>query len=152
MLILGIELAKSQVKWTLLEGTVDAPVYLSHGKSNYDLSRQRPALLDELNKIFLELLVQHKPSKVAYRVSKNASSIEQIAYLHYPFGVLLLRCNELKIPTEEFNSSSFTHKRLRFPKGTPKYEACDSKIGSHAPGWDDQQRNSALSAWSALSV
>ncbi len=146
---IGFEMAKCQIRWTILGGSRSKPEYQSHGRSMFRLDEDRRRLLDETSKIFLEVLTQHQVDLVAYRVSTNAPKIEQIAYLHFPLGALLLRCGEKNLPAVELNSSSFTHRRLQFTKGLDKYAACDATIGSHAPHWDTAQRNSALSAWSA---
>ena len=108
--------------------------------------------MSKFHKIFVELLAKHNPDRVGYRVSKNASKIDQFAYLYFPYGILNRICHEQGKPTKEFNISSFTSKLLGFPKAEKSMSACNRIFGSPTPHWDDSQRYSAMSAWGSLDV
>jgi hypothetical protein len=150
MRAIGFELKKGELRFTLLEGPFHAPKYIAHGKRAFDPDSSRKDLMNWFKQNFLELIRAHPSDMIAYRVSLNAKSVDQTAYLLFPWGVLNLVAFEKGLKTLEYNKMSFTAKRFGLPKGAKPDEALDAHTGSPAPHWDESQRNSAFTAWAAL--
>ncbi|SEC58520.1 hypothetical protein SAMN05444161_1422 [Rhizobiales bacterium GAS191] len=98
--------------------------------------------------LFTELLAEVPPEIVTYRVSQAAKSIDQIAYLLMPLGLLGKLCHDKHIPVRELNSSSYTHKKFGLPRGIKPLDHWIAAIGPTSPHWDQSQQNATLGAWS----
>jgi hypothetical protein len=85
---------------------------------------------------------------MAYRVSLDANSADQVAYLTFPFGILNLVAHDLSLPISEYVSQSFSKKALGFTGN--KFEACDEMIAGSPDKWGDPEKLAALAAWMAL--
>jgi len=101
---------------------------------------------------FTEIITNCAPDRVSYRVSLNANSVAQNAYLVFPWGVLNLVSFDHNIPTCEFNKMTFTAKRFGLPKGVKPEEHLDALFGVKPPHWDAAQKISVLTAWAGLAV
>ncbi|WP_149802500.1 hypothetical protein [Mesorhizobium sp. NFR06] len=148
---LGFDLGKDNIFWCALDGARGAPVYVAHGVENYRVDDYREDLIVKSGAIFLRLINRIKPIKVAYRLSLDAASSDQIAYLHFPIATLISVCRQAKVPSSEFYTRSFTHKLFGLDKSESKEDACDRLIGEHAPNWK-RIRNATLACWASLDV
>ena len=150
MTAIGFDIKKNEMRYTVLEGKLNKPKYVDHGGRIYDANLSRPDLAAWFKQNFIELIVKNGSPSIAYRVSINVPKIEQIAYMHYPWGVLNLLSHERGLHISEFNSKSFTAKRFGLARGSKPAEIVDNYLGTHPPYWDDLQRSSALAAWALL--
>lgn len=152
MTALGFDLKKGHICWCVLTGTRELPVYRDHGRLNFTVENDRVAMCVKFHNLFLERVKECSPDIVAYRVSTNAPSVDKIAYLHFPYGLLNLACSELSVSTKEFNSRSFTSKALGFQKGKKPFDAVSQALNYPKPNWDVAAANAALAAWMVLDV
>lgn len=150
MTVIGFDVKKNELRYTVLKGRLKQPEYLSHGRRIYDAAQRRPDLAGWFKQNFVELIVKSGADGIGYRVSTNVPKVEQIAYMHYSWGVLNLIAYERGLAIEEFNSKSFTAKRFELPRGSKPIAVVDDFLGSHPPYWDDLQRSAALAAWARL--
>lgn len=151
MASLGFDLAKSEIRWCVVDGSRSAPVYVEHGIENYVVGDYRGELLEKSSTIFMPLLKRFTPERVGYRLSLDASSADQIAYLHFPYAMLIVQCADLGLPYIEFNSRSFTAKLLGYDKSLKREEGCDAMLGTHPPNWP-KARAAAMAAWGTRDV
>lgn len=151
MVSLGIDLAKDHIFWSALDGTRGAPNYILHGVENYQVDDYRSELIEKSEAIFLGLINQIKPKKISYRLSLDAGSSDQIAYLHFPVAILLRLCRESKTPVKEYFTRSFTHKLFGIEKIESPAEAVDRLIGEHPPHWR-RVKNATMASWANLDV
>lgn len=149
---LGIDLLKGDIRWTVLEGTLSAPVYVRHGRTKYNPELTRPQMANDFSHNFLELIAEYKPKAIGYRVNHKVDRVDQAAYLIMPFGILAAMCFSKDIELVEYNNNSYTAKRFGLGRGVDPAEACSQLLGSPAPHWDKNQKNSAMSAWGCLNV
>jgi hypothetical protein len=152
MRALGIDLKKQEVRWCLMEGTLSSPFYLCHGRKKYGLDSNRATFFNTFRNIFVEIINERSPDIVVYRVSTNASSIEQMTYLLMPYGVLGSICHDKSIRICETNKRAFTYKKFDLAKGVDPLEHWLAIHGATTPHWDESQQNATLSAWSGLNV
>jgi hypothetical protein len=147
---LGINLMKGFVHYAVLEGTSDAPVYVAHDRSRFDADQGRSDQANFFRNLFNELITRHTPGFIGYRVSLDAKKADQVAYLHFPYGVLNLVAFDQHIPADGITSSAFTAKRLkRAPAPGAKFDklaACEAIAG--CPNvWNNDAKVAALTAW-----
>ena len=144
---LGVELKKEEICRCLVSGSLLVPRFEKHGRKKYSLTDNRAELMSTHN-LFTELLAEVSPEIVVYRVSQAANSIDQIAYLLMPLGLLGKLCPDRHIPVRELNSFTYTYKKFKLPKGVKPLDHWLAAIGPTAPHWDQPQQNATLSAWS----
>lgn len=151
MKVIGFEIKKGELRFSVLEGAVDAPVWVTHGRRVFNAESPRTDLMSWFKQNFLEIVTACSPEKISYRVSLNAKTVAQNAYLLFPWGILNLIAFEKSIPICEFNKMTFTAKRFGLPKGVKPDEQLDVLFGARPPHWDDAQKISVLAAWAGLS-
>jgi len=120
---LGFNIKKGELRHCVLSGTRREPVYASHGRGRSDPNQSRTALANYFKQTFGEVIFRTTPDRLAYRVSLDAKSADQVAYLTFPFDILSLVANDRSLPISEYVSQSFSKKALGF-SGT-KFKACD---------------------------
>jgi hypothetical protein len=147
---LGINLMKGIVHHAVLEGTADGPVYVAHDRSRFDADQVRSDQAHFFRNLFNELVTRHAPSFIGYRVSLDANKADQVAYLHFPYGVLNLVAFDQHILAEGITSSAFTAKRLKQAPAPgakfDKFAACKAIAGCPS-GWNNDAKVAALTAW-----
>ncbi|TNC72574.1 hypothetical protein [Rubellimicrobium roseum] len=146
--VLGFNLRKGELHYCSLGGSKSQPIYVAHGRDPFDPSQSRAALSHFFRQTFGEVIGANNPDQLAYRLSMDAKSADQMAYLVFPFGVLNLLGFEKGLPTHEFTSQSFTPKALGY-KGD-KLAACDELIACRPNSWPDGAKYAALAAWMVL--
>jgi hypothetical protein len=144
---LGIDLKKEEIRWCLVSGTLQTPIYESHGRKKYSIPSDRAELMKTFHNLFTELLAEVSPEIVTYRVTQAAKSIDQMAYLLMPLGILGKLCHDGNISVRELNSSSYTYKKFNLPKGSKPLDHWIASLGPTVPHWDQSQQNATLSAW-----
>jgi Holliday junction resolvasome RuvABC endonuclease subunit len=145
---LGFNIKKGELWHCVLSGTRREPVYVSHNRDRFDPDQPRTALANYFKQTFGEVISRTTPDRLAYRVSLDANSADQVAYLTFPFGILNLVAHDLSLPISEYVSQSFSKKALGFAGN--KFEACDEMIAGSPDKWGDPEKLAALAAWMAL--
>jgi Holliday junction resolvasome RuvABC endonuclease subunit len=151
MRALGFNVANGILKFAVLEGTIDKPLFSEREKLEYRpqavLSHRMAWFQDQ----FDVLIDRLRPDAVAYRMHMGrAMTQEQIGTYHYPWGILLLVCGRQNVAAAEFTGASLTAKRFGLAKGEKPMAVIDAVIGTHPPHWDDAQRYAACVAWGSL--
>jgi len=139
---------KGAVWHCVLEGTRSAPTYVSHSKDRFDADKPRKELANHFKQTFGETISQTRPDRLAYRLSLDANSADQIAYLSFSFGILNLLAHDLDLPIREFCSQAFTKSALSYQGD--KFDACDERITNRPPKWGNPEKLAALAAWLTL--
>lgn len=147
----GFNVGKGTLRFVVLEGTLQAPVFMEHDRFDEKAGTAVPERMAWLAESFDKVLRRVQPDRAAYRLHHSKMlTQEQVGIFHYPWGLLALRCGQLKVEVSEIASISMTAKRFGLPKGAKPMEECDALIGAHPPGWDDVTRYAACAAWAAL--
>ncbi len=150
MKVLGIHLAKGQLRYALLDGTKDAPILVEKGRLVTSDPADVPQLMAWYDSHFQELLNRLTPDKIAYRVALSPPKKEQLFTSEFPFGLLNLFAHRAGVPIRPYTPQSFVASKLDLPKGTDLSTACDDAFGLHPPYWDLSQKYSILVAWFEL--
>jgi hypothetical protein len=145
---LGLNISKGIIWFCALDGPRSGPVHLESGRQRFNPNQSRPDLANYCKQAFGELIDRFPSSRLAYRLTLNAKSADQVAYLCFPFGILNLVAHERGLAIREFTTPSFTKKALGFVGD--KFDACDSMITSRPEKWDRDAKLAALSAWMTL--
>jgi hypothetical protein len=144
----GFNINKGELWHCTLDGTRGVPVFILHGRDRFDPEQPRTALANYFKQTFNEIISRASPDRLAYRLSLDAKSAGQIAYLCFSFGILNLIAHELSLPLHEFTSQSFTKRALGFSGN--KFDACDEMIEKRPMKWGDPEKLAALAAWMTL--
>jgi Holliday junction resolvasome RuvABC endonuclease subunit len=148
MSALGFNIKKGELWFCVLTGSRSKPVYVQHDRHRFDATQSRSSLAHFFKQTFNEIVDRTNPSKMAYRLSLDANSADQVAYLCFPFGILNLIAHERGNKIAEFTSQSFTKKALDFPGD--KLDACDARIANPPGKWDRDAKLAAMAAWMTL--
>jgi hypothetical protein len=149
MKVLGIHLAKGQLRYALLDGTKVAPILVEKGRLLTTDPADVPQLMAWYDSQFRLLLNRLTPDKIAYRVALSPRK-EQLFTSEFPFGILNLFASQRSLPIIPYTPQSFVASKLGLPKGTDLSIACDVTFGTLPPYWDTHQKFSVLVAWFEL--
>lgn len=148
MNVLGFNLQKGEIRFSLLTGTKQAPVLVEKGR-HLVVDETAPELMDWFESTFDSIITKTNPNRIAYRLSLNPTK-PQIQYLTFPYAILNLLAHRKNIEIFEYITQNFTASKFGQPKGTDVYEYCTKVFGEHPPHWDKNQQNSLLAAWLSL--
>jgi Holliday junction resolvasome RuvABC endonuclease subunit len=149
MKVLGIHLAKGQLRYALLDGTKEAPLLVEKGRLLTTDPAKVPQLMAWYHSQFQDLLDRLAPDKISYRVALSPKK-EQLFFSEFPFGILNLFASQRNLPIAPYTPQSFVASKLGLPKGTDLSIACDVAFGVHPPHWDIHQKHAVLVAWFEL--
>lgn len=149
MKILGIHLAKSQLRYAVLDGSVDSPTLLAKGRLVTVDPANVPALMDWFDTQFRALLDQHQPDKIAYRLTLDPTKV-QLFTSEFPLGILNLHAHQRGLPIVSYTPRSFVGSKLDLKKGADLSAHIDAVFGTHPPYWDNNQKYAILAAWFEL--
>lgn len=146
MSVIGFSFLKQQVRYTVLDGTKNQPVFVGKDKSEYGADLTPTELSVWLSRNISETLNRIKPEKVLYRLSWSFKKQAQCYSLIYPCAILEIECFNLNILCHGFGHQALTNNSLGFPRGVDTQSHCTQLLGNHPPYWDNHQINSALAA------
>ena len=149
MKVLGIYIAKEQLRYAFLEGSKKNPTLLEKNRMITPEPNDVPALMDWYESQFTNLIKKLNPDKIAYRLTLGPNK-EQLFTSIFPLGILSLQAYKEGIPIKEYVHGSFVASKLDLPNGTDLYNHCDQKFGVLRPHWDKPQKYSILVAWFEL--
>lgn len=149
MKVIGVHIATGQLRYSVLEGTKDAPTLVTKDRLATPAVDDAPALMDWYDSRFNMILDQTTPDRIAYRLTLGPNK-KQLFTSSFPFGILNLLAHRRNLPISSYVSGNYTASRLGLPKGTDLYAYCDVVLGSHPPYWDQNQKYSVLAAWFEL--
>jgi len=149
MKVLGIHIAKGQLRYALLDGTRQSPTLIEKGRLVTTDPTRVPELMDWYDSQFRQLLDRLTPDKIAYRLTLEPKK-ERLFTSEFPLGLLNLIARQRNLPITLYTPRSFVASKLGLPKGTDLGVACGNTFGTHPPYWDDNQKYSILVAWFEL--
>ena len=146
MAIVGFDLHKGFLRYSVLDGNKAAPVLVYKERHTVLQTESIPELMDWFESTFRSILTQYTPTGISYRLSLEPKK-DQISYLIYPWAILNLISYQNRIPISFFTCRALSPARLVQPKDTDLYSYCDTVFGNNPPYWDIYQKNSILVAW-----
>lgn len=149
MKILGIHVLSGQLRYCVLAGTKNKPVLEDKGRLITPSPDNAPALMDWYDTQLQLLITNHKPAKLAYRLTLDPKKDQLITSI-FPLGILNFLAHKEALPIANHTSRAFTASRLGFAKGHDIYAECDNTFGNNPPYWDKNQKNALLVAWFEL--
>jgi Holliday junction resolvasome RuvABC endonuclease subunit len=149
MRILGIHLAKGQLRYALLEGTKLEPHLVDKGRLVTTDPNLVPELMDWYDSQFRQLLDRLSPNKIAYRLTLSPKK-EQLFTSEFPLGILNLLAHQRNLPIIAYTPQAFVPSKLGLKKEADLYQVCDQTFGQQPPHWDKNQKYSILVAWFEL--
>jgi hypothetical protein len=144
---IGFNISKGAIWSCVLEGTRSAPEFRDLGRQRFNPDQPRPELANYFKQVLGEIIDRVPSPRLAYRLTLNAKSADQVAYLCFPFGILNLVAHERGLAIDQFTTASFSKKALGFTGD--RFDACDT-IKGRPENWDRDAKLAALSAWMVL--
>ncbi len=151
MTVLGIDLGKGQLRYSVLEGTKAKPRLVKKERLPVPEKASTPELMSWFDNTFKMLISRHNPSKIAYRLLTGPLK-KQIFYLTYPYAILNFICHEKKLPIKDYVAANFVSSKLGLSKSKNIYDYCE-KVFDLKPSSNSQNKNqkySLLAAWLEL--
>ncbi len=105
--------------------------------------------MDWFDTQFRSLLDQHKPDKIAYRLTLDPKK-DQLFTSEFPLGILNLHAHQRGLPIAGYTPRAFVGSKLGLKKGADLSLHCDDVFGEHPPYWDNNQKYAILVAWFEL--
>ena len=150
MIVMGLNVGKSFMRWVTVSGTLEVPELLASGSVDIDPQASQPFIMDSLDNALKVILDANPCDALAYRMHMGRGMTQaQVAIFHYPWGMVNLACGRRNIPVHEFIAASLTAKRFGLPKGNKPMLVCDQLAGTR-PRWDDTYRYAVCAAWATL--
>lgn len=150
---IGFHASKGTIRFVVVEGVSASPVVITHERRPLQLQKDRPAFVRNAKNLIGNVLATFAPDRVAYILSMDAKSQDQVAGLIMPFGALNGCALESEIPCAEFIAANFS-KSFFLKNGAvwhgDRYKSADSVLGIHPPNWTNSERLAAMAAWGAL--
>ena len=149
MSILGVNLEKNGLRYSVLDGTKMHPQLIHYEKISANNFTSIPQLMNWHETTFQNLIARFSPTAIGIKVSLNADK-DEIAPWYYPLGLLHKQAFQSRIATAEFVAANFTSSKFNLDKAINIYDHIDNIFGIFTPKWDKNQKYSLLSAWMIL--
>jgi hypothetical protein len=150
---IGFHASKGIIRFVVLEGDVSSPTVVSHDRRPLQLVADRPTYIQNARNLFDNVLTSLSPDRLAYVLSMNAKSQEQIAGLVLPFAALNICAKEHGKDCYEFIAPNFGKTYFTKRNATwhgDRYDSATPIFGSHPPNWTKNEQLAALAAWGAM--
>lgn len=149
MKVLGIHIAKSQLRYAVLEGTKDNPTLIAKDRLITLDPEDVPPLMDWYDTQFSGLLNDHSPDEISYRLTLEPKKA-QLFTSSFPLGILNLLAHQRGIPISCYTPKAFVGSKLGLGKKDDVFAHCDHILGNNPPYWDKNQKYAVLAAWFQL--
>lgn len=153
MRTIGFHASKGTIRFVVLEGNVSNPTVVSHERRPLQLVADRPTFVQNARNLFDNVLNSMSPHRLAYVLSMDAKSKEQIAGLILPFAALNVCARDHGKSCEEFIAANFGKSFFTTRGATwhdDRYKSADPIFGSHPPNWTKNEQLAAMAAWGAM--
>lgn len=155
MRTIGFNFTKNDFRYSVLEGDIKNPGFISKGKTDYPQSMETPELMDRIETQLNEIIVKHKPNKVGYKIflpfkGFQGLDVPQITRTYYAQAILNLSCYKNGIVICPYPSQAINGTKLGLPKDADLSKHVDDKLGLHKPHWDKPTKDAVLVAWFLL--
>ena len=128
MSALGFNIKKGELWHCVLSGTRREPVDLADSRHLVDPDQPRTALANYFKQTFGEVISRTAPDRLAYRVSLDANSADQVAHPDVPIRHSKPRSPRPQLADQRVRVPILSKKALGFAGN--KFEACDEMIAS----------------------
>ena len=153
MRTIGFHASKGIIRFVVLEGDVSSPTVVNHERRPLQLIADRPAFVQNARNLFDNVLTTLSPDRLAYVLSMDAKSKDQIAGLILPFAALNVCARDHSKSCDEFIAANFG-KAFFTARGATwqgdRYKSADPIFGSHPPNWTKSEQLAAMAAWGAM--
>ena len=139
MPVLGIVLQKNFMRFSVLDGDRDGPIFIDKGRIATCDPKDVPQLMDWYETSFQQIIAEYHPSIIAYKLSLDPN-IEQLHNLSFPLGVLNLLARKRGIQVKEFSHRAITPNKLGLHKSVDLQKYVDDTFGERPPYWDKYQK------------
>jgi hypothetical protein len=150
---IGFHASKGIIRFVVLEGQTLSPTVVLHERRPLTLIDDRPEFIQNARNLFVNVVSTYSPDSLAYVLSMNAETRDQVAGNVLPFGALNVCARDKSLSCEEFIALNFS-KNFFTNRGvswlTNRYKSADALLGIHPPNWTDSERLAALAAWAVL--
>lgn len=154
MKTIGFNFTKNDFRYSVLEGDIKKPEFVSREKIFYPKSMETPELMDKLETQLNEIIVKNNPDKVGYRIDLpvfRGFDVPQIIGTYYAQAILNLSCYKKGIVVTHFHYKAIINgKKLGLTKDANLSKYVDDKLGLHKPYWDKSTKCAVLIAWLLL--
>ena len=147
---LGLNFSKEAYFMVVLEGDDKSVSFVESRKVKFPANDDRRNKINWLYNEVLSLIDEFQPDVIGQRINFSPASIDQLFTFGANVGASFLAAAMKDVPISEFTSQSFSSRRFGFDKKEDKYDWIDGVLGSNPPHWNQQMKDAAFSAWSAL--
>jgi hypothetical protein len=150
---IGFHASKDTIRLVVLDGDVANPTVVTHERRPLALVPDRPQFIQNARNLFTNVISTYSPDRLAYVLSMNANSQDQVAGNVLPCAALCVSARDHTKPCTEFIAANFS-KSFFSARGTTlttdRYKTADAILGTHPPNWTNSERLAALAAWGVL--
>src|SRR5688572_26152068 len=107
MRTIGFHASKGIIRFVVLEGDASNPKVVNHERRPLQLIADRPTFVQNARNLFDNVLTSLSPDRLAYVLSMDAKSKDQIAGLILPFAALNVCARDHGKPCDEFIAANF---------------------------------------------
>lgn len=153
MRTIGFHASKGIIRFVVLEGSASSPSVTKHERRPLQLIADRPTFIQNARNLFDNVLTSLSPDQLAYVLSMDAKSQDQIAGLVLPFGALNVCARDHAKPCDEFIAANFGKTFFTKRSATwhgDRYASADTIFGKHPPNWTKSEQLAAMAAWGAM--
>ncbi len=153
MKIIGFNFTKNDFRYSILEGDIKNPRFVSKEKIVYP-EYETPELMEWLETQLNLIIDKHKPNKVGYKISlpgfSGSLDVPQITKTYYAQAILNLSCRKKMIVITHFTNQAINGKKLGLTNDVDLSKHVDDILGLHPPHWDKATKYAVLVAWFLL--
>lgn len=149
MAVLGFCFEKNSIKYCVMEGTKQNPVFVKYDKLIIPNSSDLGGFTNWCETSINSLIIQFSPSVIGAKLSLDSKK-DTIASWYYPLALLHKVSYERSLIAEEFVSRNFTATKFNMDKTINIYNYIDDFFGVQTPKLDRNYKYALLSAWMVL--
>lgn len=146
MKTIGFNFSKNDFRFCVLDKTAP-PTIIEKGKIVYPQNMETPDLMEWFETQLSLIVDKHHPNSIAYKISLNLKTLDQIKASCYPQAILNLLAKKKGISIKNYSSQAINATKFGQPKKIDVFVYLDSLIGTHPPYWDKATKESVLVAW-----
>lgn len=150
---IGFHASKGTIRFVVIDGDVSHPIVVRHERRPLQLLNDRPDFIQNARNVLGNVVSSFSPDRMAYVLSMDAKSQDQIAGLILPFAALNVCARESSKQCTEFIAANFS-KSFFSSRGASwsgdRYKSADAVLGVHPPNWTNSERLASLAAWGVL--
>lgn len=153
MRAIGFHASKGVVRFAVVDGDAAHPTVLHHDRRPLQLLDDRSEFIQNARNLFGNVISSFSPDRLAYILSMDAKSQDQVAGLVLPFAALSVCARENLKPCSEYIAANFSKSFFLNRSASwsgDRYKSADVVLGTHSPNWTNGERLASLAAWGTL--